>query len=182
MKTPSIFNSGYPVVSQVAIQRMQHVRLSDSYSDPQQIVALLDRLIDDFSHNLPIRVTAESIIRENTLSNDEYNNFTMLVNWVRRKVKYVADPVGQEFIKSPVNMLGEINMFGQATGDCDDHVILLGALVQSIGMPTIAVGVKINGSIGFNHVINSSFVDGRWIDADACVKDGVTGNYKERLE
>jgi len=59
-----------------------------------------------------------------------------LQGWVRDRIAYVYDPNGAEMLQTPPRTLSI------GTGDCDDKVILLLAMLESIGFDTelLAVG------------------------------------------
>lgn len=170
-----------PFISEHPIQRMQRVYVHDWLSDPFQIVKTLDTLIDEFSKNLVVRNKAIQIIRP-AQDNDDYQNFVKLLNFVRQKVVYVKDPVDTEWITNPLNLLKDIGQYGFAMEDCDGHVLLLGALAQSLGIPSKARAVRINGSPEYNHVILAVEIEGNWVNADPCVKLGYTNAYTNWLE
>jgi hypothetical protein len=64
-----------------------------------------------------------------------------ILDAVRKKVPYIADPVMGEFIATPDQTLcldeGGLCLIG---GDCDDHSVVLAAAVMSIGIPAAIIG------------------------------------------
>lgn len=69
---------------------------------------------------------------------DHTAEITALVEHVRRGVRYMRDPwspTGLELFIEPQTMLADIES-GKASGDCDDHVILASALLETAGYPT----------------------------------------------
>jgi transglutaminase-like putative cysteine protease len=105
-----------------------------------------------------------------------------LIQWVRTRMRYLPDPDGGEFIQMPVVLLDRIRTAGFAYGDCDDHVVLLGALMASVGIQARACAVKLHGSSWYNHVV-IEYTDklGRIRLVDPCVKGGPTPEYRDRL-
>ena len=61
-----------------------------------------------------------------------------IYSWVDENIRFVRDINGVETLQTPARTL-EL-----AVGDCDDHVILLSALLESVGHPTrfVAVGFR----------------------------------------
>src|SRR6516165_4549952 len=61
---------------------------------------------------------------------------TLLQNWVRDNIVYVYDPTEVEWIQTPPKTLS------LGTGDCDDKIVLLLAMLESVGFNTefLAVG------------------------------------------
>lgn len=66
---------------------------------------------------------------------------TLLQNWVRDRIAYVYDPRDVEWIQTPPKTLS------LGTGDCDDKITLLLALLESVGFTTelLAVGGEGDG-------------------------------------
>lgn len=61
-----------------------------------------------------------------------------LVEYARRGIRYLRDPYakqGLELFIEPRRMLADIER-GQASGDCDDHVLLASAMLETAGYPT----------------------------------------------
>jgi hypothetical protein len=67
-------------------------------------------------------------------------------------VRYVRDPLGLEYVRSPIAMLGEYEKFGMANGDCDDQVLLSGSMLHSIGFAVRPVGVHLYDAQYYDHV------------------------------
>lgn len=69
-----------------------------------------------------------------------------LFEYTRQAVRYTRDPAGVELFQSPMRSLDH------AIGDCDDQVIFLGSLLQSIGHPIILRVIGLKGSDQFEHI------------------------------
>lgn len=65
---------------------------------------------------------------------------TCLQNWVRDRIIYVYDPNGAEWLQTPPETLSI------GTGDCDDKVLLLLSLLESVGIDTELLAVGGRGS------------------------------------
>lgn len=68
---------------------------------------------------------------------------TCFQNWVRDSIIYVYDPNGAEWLQTPPETLS------LGTGDCDDKILLLLALLESVGLDTELLAVGGNGT-GWN--------------------------------
>lgn len=168
------------LVSADAAGRVSRSPLLPAYSDEFSIIATLQQLVDDYGRNPEIRKFAVSLLNSRN-NNDVETHFNTLLSWVKAKVIYLADPDGAELLHSPFYLIRKILGQGYVYGDCDDHVLLLGSLAVSIGIPCKAVGVKLPGATWFNHVIISALIYGKWQDVDPCAKSGQSPVYLERL-
>lgn len=128
-------------------------------------------------------------VRDFTLNQalgDRYNNDVVgqvnaVLAFVKDRVRYVRDPINHEYIQSPLGMVRDIQKNGYCYGDCEDHVMLFNCMLGSIGIDTKPVGVKLNKSITYNHVISTVLTNRGWIDLDPCAKNTSQPFYDERL-
>ena len=156
------------------------VPLSSSMPDGFSIVAVLQSLVDQYGRTPGIRSVAIGLLQ--SLGNhDVESHVNALTQWVMDKVIYTADPDGAELFIAPNLMINDIVRQGYTRGDCDDHVMLLGSLLVSIGVPVRVNGVKINEADYYNHVMLSAMVNGHWQDIDPCVKDGWQPHYQDMI-
>ncbi len=151
--------------------------------DAPQILAYL--------HDLAVKFAQSSYVREFTVQvmadagvtdNDLSAQILAVLNFVRRNVTYVRDPVESEYVISPINLIEKIKAGQRAYSDCEDHVLLLNSMLSSIGFPTRFVAAQINGADWWNHVISSVYVDGQWWDLDPIAKGIAQPDYPIRLE
>lgn len=78
-----------------------------------------------------------------------------LFDWVRKHITYIYDPQDVEMVIHP-----KITIKAKA-GDCDDQVVLLAALAESIGLNTAFVTIKaVPDSDEFTHVYLYIFMPG----------------------
>ena len=159
---------------------VQMVPLDESKPDAYSIVAQLQAYVDQFGRDPGVRAAAEAIIstRQNNAIGAHVRTLTA---WVRDHLTYMMDPDGAEYFQSPLVLLHRIFTAGKAYGDCDDHVLLLGALLVSVGVPVTVMGVKLNGAPNFNHVILQANVGGKPTDIDPVAKGVTPPHYAERL-
>jgi len=148
--------------------------------DAFTIIASIQFVIDQFGRDPRIRAATLPLL-SSRINNDIRNNASTVAAFVMRKMIYLADPDGGEFIQTPLVLLNTIGLKGFAYGDCDDHVVLLGAMLVSIGIPARAVAVKLHGSDHYNHVVIDYPLNGKTVLVDPCAKTVATPHYRDRL-
>lgn len=148
--------------------------------DAHTIIGALQFVIDQFGRDPRVRAVTVSILRSR-VNNDLEAHARTINNWVVNRMVYLPDPDGGEFIQTPAVLLNTIERDGRAYGDCDDHVVLLAAMLNSIGIRAKAAGVKLFGSDVYNHVVVEYQLNGRTMVLDPCAKVGGTPFYGERL-
>lgn len=116
---------------------------------------LMSQLVERYKVNPCVRELAVKIT--NRLPGKHYTKeAAALQQWVQRNIRYVRDVRGVETLQTPVKTLQ------LKAGDCDDHSILLAAMLESIHHPTrfVAIGTS-PGS--FNHVFVETEIKPRWV-------------------
>lgn len=173
---------GFPTPNQLTDTsgRPVKVPIGDGKSDVHQILMVLQKLIFTFGQDPRIRQTALSITKPR-VNDDAAGHIKNLTQWVKDRVKFVYDPTMTELVVSPLRLIAAINSGGIAYGDCDDHVLLLGSLLTSLGLRVRPVGVKLRDSHRYDHVILSVFYRSQWVDLDPCAKGVMQPRYTERL-
>ncbi len=84
--------------------------------------------IDPFS----VRNYAVKAIASHPNSNDIATKIFGIYDYVSRKVSYISDPLGEEYVAWPNETLGI------GGGDCEDYAILLASMYKSVGLkPTL---------------------------------------------
>lgn len=151
--------------------RSFRVPLDESIPDAHSIVGTLQFVVDQNGRDPAVRQFAIDHILSSRRQNANWEHFHSIIDFVRSRVVYLADPDRAELVMTAPLMLSRIAAKGFVHGDCDDHVVLAGALLTSIGIPVRVVGVQIGGSELFNHVILSANVNGRWINVDPTDKE-----------
>lgn len=160
--------------------RVQLMPLDESRPDAFSIITQLQVLVDQFGRDPGVRAAAERILTTR-INNDVARWVDTLTRWVKVHLTYVMDPDGAEYIQSPLVLLKRIFMGQPAYGDCDDHVLLLGSLLVSVGVPVRVNGVMLPGADHFDHVILQALVNGRWTDIDPVAKGVQPPSYPQRL-
>lgn len=104
--------------------------------------------------NPRIRATSDSIVKSQT---DPLEKWRAVVDWVYDNLE-----------KSPtVSVPSAVDVLATKRGDCNEHAVLLAALLRSAGIPTtIATGVVYLAGSFYYHAWNRVYV-GEWIDVDA---------------
>lgn len=75
-----------------------------------------------------------------------------LYYWLERSVSFERDPDGIELVRSPLDMLDELDRDGVAFGDCDDLATLAAAIIAAAGYPPVLVTVGTRKPGRFEHV------------------------------
>lgn len=135
----------------------------------------LIKLVKEYRRNKEIRFKAEDIVQR--CPNKDYMcEIHHIYNWVKKNIRFERDPYFVEMLRSPDITLRRRN------GDCDDHVILLNSLLQSIGYPTRIVLLASNRPRPdiWNHVLTEVGVQTgpeqiKWIPLDTTVKRAKVG-------
>jgi hypothetical protein len=123
-----------------------------------------------------VRLLAHKILKSKSLSSREgFKVATALSDFVRTNIRYVNDPVDVETIQSP-----EVTV-KIGSGDCDDHVVLLSSLLQSVGIPVRYVVVG-RSRDRFSHIYLEALIASRWISVDTTIPGpiGRSGQLPEK--
>lgn len=100
-------------------------------------------------------------ITQTAKENDKLEEARRIYEFVKKKIKYISDPLGHEMIVAPNEML-EIRQ-----GDCDGKCTLIAAMLFSIGIPARFVAIQRPAKKSFSHVYVEAEVFGKWIPMDA---------------
>lgn len=94
-----------------------------------------------------------------------------LQGWVRDHIRYVSDPRRVEMVQTPPQTLSIL------TGDCDDKVVLLAALLESMGFTTRFAAIQENHEPVFTHVMTQVRLGTRWVNLETILRDVGAGWY-----
>lgn len=146
-----------------------HIR--DGVSGTADTLTLMANLIKAGKRDPIVRTFAARLVTGAGIgggnSKNRFGEIETVYNFVREKIRYVWDIDGQETLHTPRFILQ--NGFG----DCDDKVILAGAMLASLGhkVRVIAMG---NSPGRFSHVILEVLIftkrGPRWLPLD-CTED-----------
>lgn len=159
---------------------VHRVPIDPSAPDAWTIIAAIQFVIDQFGRDPRVRQESLSLLNSR-INNDVASHARTLTRWVMNRMVYLADPDGGEFITTPLVLLNQIAEQGFAYGDCDDHVVLLGSMMVSVGIPAKAVAVKLGGGEWFDHVVIQYPLNGSQVIVDPCAKSGQQVQYADRL-
>jgi len=152
-----------------------------AHEDAPQIIAYLKQLSLHFGRDHRIREFTVSLFPPTIVNNDLDRMLQIVIDFVRDRLVYVPDPVGTEYVISPLVLLERIISNGRAAGDCDDHVLLFNAMALSIGFDVRVAGVHLNDPQRWDHVISQVYHGNRWRDIDLCLKTASIPDYDEKL-
>lgn len=115
---------------------MSHVveSIPDGRAGLMAKVQRIRRLVEDAKRDPMVRQRAAAIVRD-VPQRDQVGEVRAVWQWVRDHVRYLRDPDGVELFTTPRRLLEDVDR-GVAAEDCDGHVILASALIESIGYPT----------------------------------------------
>jgi hypothetical protein len=116
------------------------------------------RIVENSKSSPEIRLLALSLVRS-LPSKDHLSEARAFFDFVRKNIRYTRDVFNMETLQTPEKTLEVGN------GDCDDMVMLLSALLFSVGISNFfAVGGFREGE--FEHVWLRAVIDNKIIDMD----------------
>ena len=135
------------------------VALSDGMRGVEQTLGTMRQLVNQYRTNLDIRQTATATVFL-TPEKDQLAEAQALFDLVQQGIRYTRDINGVETISTPLMTLqGRL-------GDCDDQVVLLATLLESIGYPTRFVVAGYNYPGQLEHVYLQALLNDQWVDMD----------------
>lgn len=164
--------------------KIKQVPLNATESDHEQILRVMEATLDEAMLDPGIRAAAVSIVagvRDNALA----DMAQIIFDWVQTNYIYIPDPVGMEYLTSPVKALRDIEATGQAHGDCDCLCLLLAALLRAVGIDTRFAAVQMDGwkspDAPFDHVIVLAGLPGGVLELDPCAKNRPQGQFPLKI-
>lgn len=105
-------------------------------------IAAMQALVDDALNDPPTRGRLNSIVSLMPNIRPTPLDFaSALYRWFRRHVAFERDPIGLELIRSPGDVLDQIDNTDQARVDCDDLATLGAALIAAKGGRPVLITV-----------------------------------------
>lgn len=154
-------------------------RVGYGATDAEQILSVLSRLISEYGIDPRIRRFTTSLFGREVGNDDRSGQVRAITSWMEDNVRYVRDPLGVEYVRSPLAMLDEYEKFGMANGDCDDQVLFSGAMLNSIGFAVRPVGLHLHDSSYHDHVaLQIQGDNGRVVNYDPCNPSDPFGDPK----
>lgn len=106
-----------------------------------------------------VRGTAEQLLSGYGIAErDQFAEAETLFDFVRDRLRFTRDPVNVEQVTTAEGLL-----FDTRCGDCDDHVILLGSLLESVGIPVRLKIVRKHSSGPWKHIYLEAWISNRWL-------------------
>ena len=145
--------------------------IPEGIAGTQETVAHIANLIREGRADPYVIETARQVVRH-VPERDGPGEVTALTAFVRSHIRYVRDPWQVETLTTARHLLSR-----HRAGDCDDHVILLGAMVQAVGYPVhLVVGGYKKDRGEYSHIWIHVGIPGMgWVPVDPIVKDKPVG-------
>ena len=125
-------------------------------------------IIIQSSKNPYIREWAANIVGRVEVNNKQAEA-SAIFHFVRDRVRYTKDPLGFEYIQTPVVLLQGIQQGDKPAGDCDDMTVLSLSLLKSIGFNVAIKIVSFKENEKFGHVYGLVQIGYEWVPFD-CVR------------
>ncbi|MEX0662103.1 MAG: transglutaminase-like domain-containing protein [Balneolaceae bacterium] len=118
----------------------------EPYKSLDHVLDLMKAQINKFKGDSEVRKKAfaitKGIAKDPRTGMADRRDFTAIAdqiyNWINKNIAYVRDPDEIEYLQSPLKTIE------YGFGDCDDHSILAGALLSSLGVPVQLKVIKAN--------------------------------------
>lgn len=106
------------------------------FGSQKEQVAYLRQVIENYRANYAIRTRARDIVfrQRGCRPKDKRAQALALASWVQNNITYVEEK--PEIFQTPTSTIA------QGYGDCDDHVQVLGAFLESIGLDARLVALQ----------------------------------------
>lgn len=136
------------------------VQIPDGEAGTEATIATMREMVNRFKVDPRIRQAATTVAFLQP-EKDYRAEAEAIFNEVRDGIRYTRDVHGVETLQEPPITLAT------RMGDCDDQAALLGALLESIGIPTRFVVAGYSGE-HYEHVYLQAWLDSDgWVDMDA---------------
>lgn len=141
----------------------------DSSHRLDRTIEEIKRIIVQGSRNPDVRLKAVELVQD-CPSKDRRCEITKIFDFVKQKLHFISDTLDIETLIKPHRSLKLIED-GISGGDCDDHVILLGSMLRSIGIPIKLVLGSTGYIRGWHHIYLQAEVEqGKWVYLDPSLK------------
>ena len=152
--------------------RYEVQQLADGWSGTDATVRTISRLVNESLTDPKVRLLAEHIVRR-LPERDKDAEIRAISDYVRRHIRYTSEAV--ETIKTPRVMVDEIQRYGKAVGDCDDHLTLWLALHRIVGTKADIQVISQRPDGIANHIYGRVWNGHRWIADDTIMKKNPLG-------
>ena len=150
-------------------------QIADSVAGTGKTVATVRRLIHEGGKNPRVIGLARKIVAPAAEMHPE-QEVVEIFDYVRRGVRYVQDPYHAETLTDAPTLIREMTENGRAHGDCDDHVIALGSLLEAVGYPVEPVVESYRSDGAPSHIALRVRAGARTLHLDPTVKDRPMGS------
>jgi Transglutaminase-like superfamily len=166
----------YPFAAQMPEGSVYSAPLLSGDAGIAQTIRAMRQLASAGEKDPLVRRQAVEILRS-VPAYDKIAELNAIFHWVLRNIRYTEDPPNKEMLH-PVR-----DLLNLRAGDCDDFVVLLAALLGSVGFQTRAVTVAADPAdpSQFTHVYLEALVGGEWIALDAARRDAQFGLEPGRI-
>lgn len=175
--SPATYSQG----NSETIPLVKRLPLDNSAPDARQIINALAALTTEYGANPEVRRFVEKFLTPDLKNNDIDALYATVYQITRSFMRYVPDPLGVEYVISPLQHIHNILARGFSTGDCDDLVLFFNSLLSSVGIDTRVAATTINGSDILNHVFSMVYLDGKWKDVELCSPDPTVQHDDNRI-
>lgn len=131
-------------------------------------VDTIHKIVKVSSNNPYIRAWAEKIIK-NVQAKDKIGEVSAIHNFVKWNVRYTKDPLGMEYVQTPLVLLKAIELDEIPMGDCDDMTTLSLSLYRSIGYPVATKVTSYSGNGQYSHIYGLVNINNQWIPSDTTI-------------
>lgn len=142
----------------------------------RRTLQIMAEIINSSAINYYVRRWAEKII-EGIPKGDDLGKVNALFWFLHKHTRYVRDPQGIEFIKTPLVPLQLIEVGEIPYLDCDCLTVLILSLLKSIGFPVALRAISATPDRRFRHVYGMVRVKNEWVPIDLCKDAGPGYEY-----
>lgn len=148
------------------------IKLTNSNKATYESVEVIKQLIDEGKKDIVIRTLAEKLTQY-IPPKDYRREIHAIYNFVCRRLRYTKDIHRVETVHRARDLLRR----HRKAADCDDFVILTGALLQAIGHPVrvVIIGNNYDDKEDFSHIYLQTRLKNRWISLDGSVPGAAVG-------
>lgn len=148
------------------------VKLSESSKATYESVEVIKQLIDEGKKDMVIRTLAEKLTQY-IPEKDYKREVKAIYGFVTRRLRYTKDIHRVETVHRARDLLRR----HLKAADCDDFVILTGALLQAIGHPVriIIIGNNYKDKEDYSHIYIQTLIGKKWVALDGSVPGAKVG-------
>jgi len=148
------------------------VKLTDSQLATYESLEVIKELINEGKKDIIIRRLAEKLTQY-IPEKDYKREVAAIYNFVVRRLRYTKDIHRVETVHRARDLL----RWHKKAADCDDFVILTGALLQAIGHPVrlVIIGNNSRDKEDYSHIYLQTQVGKKWISLDGSVPGAKMG-------